>query len=77
MTWVESDGYLTSEFEFPDFTTAFGFMTRVAFIAERLNHHPEWSNVYGKVTIRLTTHDEGNVVTDLDHKFAAAVDALT
>ena len=76
MSWVEGDGYLTGEFEFADFTTAFGFMTRVAFIAERLNHHPEWSNVYNKVTIRLTTHDEGNIVTDLDREFAAAVDAL-
>lgn len=76
MSWQQDSGYLTRELEFADFTEAFSFMTRVAFIAERLNHHPEWSNVYNKVTIRLTTHDEGNVVTDLDRAFADAVDAL-
>ncbi len=76
MSWVEADDYLTKEFNFANFTTAFAFMTRVAFIAEKLNHHPEWSNVYGNVTIALTTHDAGNTVTDLDREFAAAVDAL-
>ena len=76
MSWNESDGRLSREFAFGSFTEAFAFMTRVAFIAEKLNHHPEWSNVYNKVTIELTTHDEGNVVTELDRQFAAAVDAL-
>lgn len=76
MAWDESNGYLTRDIEFANFTAAFAFMTRVAFLAERLNHHPEWSNVYNKVTIRLTTHDDGNIVTDLDREFAEAVDTI-
>lgn len=76
MSWIEEDGKLTATFTFASFREAFGFMTRVAFIAEELNHHPEWSNVYGTVTIDLTTHDAGNTVTDLDHQFAKAVDAI-
>lgn len=76
MSWSENDGRLRREFEFGSFTEAFGFMTRVAFVAERLNHHPEWSNVYNRVVIELTTHDAGNVVTELDRQFAAAVDEI-
>ena len=76
MSWTESDGALEREFKLASFTEAFAFMTRVAFIAEELNHHPEWSNVYNRVTIRLTTHDAGSVVTDLDRTMAARVDAL-
>ncbi|MGI9607510.1 MAG: 4a-hydroxytetrahydrobiopterin dehydratase [Acidimicrobiales bacterium] len=76
MSWTEDDGYLSREFTFANFPEAFAFMTRVAFIAEKLGHHPEWSNVYNRVSIRLTTHDEGNVVTDNDRQFADAVDAL-
>ena len=76
MSWTESDGALEREFKLGSFTEAFAFMTRVAFIAEELNHHPEWSNVYNRVTIRLTTHDAGSVVTDLDRTMAARVDAL-
>ncbi len=76
MTWKESDSALEREFTFADFPQAFAFMTRVAFIAEELNHHPEWSNVYNRVSIRLTTHDAGNLVTDLDRTMAAEIDAL-
>ena len=76
MTWNETDGALEADFEFGSFTEAFAFMTRVAFVAESMNHHPEWSNVYNRVTIRLTTHDDGNVVTDLDRTMAAEIDAL-
>lgn len=76
MTWTESDGRLTKDFEFEDFPAAFAFMTRVAFLAEKLHHHPEWSNVYNKVSIALTTHEQGNTVTDYDREFAAAVDKL-
>lgn len=76
MSWNESDGALQREFEFGSFAEAFAFMTRVAFIAESMNHHPEWSNVYSRVNIRLTTHDDGNVVTDHDRNMAAAIDAL-
>ena len=76
MPWDESDGRLHREFLFGDFTEAFAFMTRVAFVAERLGHHPDWSNTYNRVVISLTTHDDGNVVTENDRKFAAAVDEL-
>lgn len=74
--WTEDNGYLTRTFEFGSFREAFAFMTHVAFVAEEHNHHPEWSNVYNKVTISLTTHDEGNVVTDYDRKFAEAIDVI-
>ncbi|MGB3736287.1 MAG: 4a-hydroxytetrahydrobiopterin dehydratase [Ilumatobacter sp.] len=76
MAWSETGGALEREFTFASFTEAFGFMTRVAFVAEELNHHPEWSNVYSRVTIRLTTHDEGSTVTDIDHTMAKRIDAL-
>lgn len=72
--WTTSDYKLTKTFEFKDFKQAFSFMTAVAFEAESLNHHPNWSNVYNKVTIELTTHDAGNQVTDKDHQLAKAVD---
>ncbi|MFN3258479.1 MAG: 4a-hydroxytetrahydrobiopterin dehydratase [Ilumatobacter sp.] len=76
MAWIETDGALTQDFEFANFREAFGFMTRVAFIAEEFDHHPEWTNVYGRVSIRLTSHDAGNTVTDRDHAVAAAIDRL-
>lgn len=74
--WVERDGSLHREFEFADFSEAFAFMTRVALLAERADHHPEWSNVYHRVSITLTTHDAGNTVTDADRALAAAIDRL-
>jgi len=74
--WLEKDHALVREFQFNDFSEAFAFMTRVAFLAEQLNHHPEWSNVYNRVTIRLSTHDAGNVVTEKDRQLAAAIDKL-
>jgi 4a-hydroxytetrahydrobiopterin dehydratase len=74
--WQEIDNKLKREFEFSDFQEAFAFMTRVAFIAEKMNHHPNWSNVYNRVTIELTTHDAGNTVTDRDKKLAKAIDSL-
>ena len=76
MTWVERDGALHQTFEFADFTEAFAFMTRVAFAAERLGHHPDWSNSWNRVSISLTTHDAGNVVTDGDRALAAAIDDI-
>jgi len=75
-SWNEADGALMREFRFASFADAFAFMTRVAFIAEELGHHPEWSNVYDRVSIRLTTHDAGNAVTDLDRTMAARIDAI-
>lgn len=74
--WKEADNKLTRTFEFDDFVEAFGFMAQVAIRAEKMNHHPNWSNVYNKVTIELTTHDAGNTVTDKDRKLAAAIDDL-
>ncbi|TVR79439.1 MAG: pterin-4-alpha-carbinolamine dehydratase [Chitinophagaceae bacterium] len=74
--WKEENNELVKEFEFDDFRAAFAFMTRVAFIAEELQHHPNWQNVYNKVTIRLSTHDAGNVVTDKDRKLAKEIDRL-
>lgn len=76
MSWDEVDGALTREFRFESFVDAFTFMTQVAFIAEDMGHHPEWSNVYDRVSIRLTTHDAGNSVTDLDRTMAARIDAV-
>lgn len=74
--WNEENNRLVRTFEFKDFTQAFSFMTRVAIVAEKMDHHPNWSNVYNKVTIELTTHDAGNVITDKDRKLAAAIDEL-
>ncbi|SHM60622.1 4a-hydroxytetrahydrobiopterin dehydratase [Cyclobacterium lianum] len=75
--WKENNNKLTQTFEFKDFTEAFAFMTRVAFLAESHGHHPNWSNVYNKVSIELTTHDKGNTITDKDRKLARAIDELT
>ncbi len=74
--WTEENNKLTQTFVFRNFTEAFGFMTRVALIAEKMDHHPDWSNVYNKVTINLSTHDAGNTVTDKDRKLAASIDKL-
>ena len=67
---------LHKQFKFKDFSEAFSFMTRIAFLAEKMNHHPDWSNVYNTVSIRLNTHDAGGVVTEKDRKLALAIDAL-
>ncbi|OEK02847.1 4a-hydroxytetrahydrobiopterin dehydratase [Roseivirga sp. 4D4] len=74
--WNEVDNKLVRTFEFKDFIEAFGFMTRVAIAAEKMDHHPNWSNVYNKVTIELTTHDAGNIVTDNDRNLAQIIDNL-
>jgi 4a-hydroxytetrahydrobiopterin dehydratase len=74
--WVEIDNKLYQQFSFPDFSKAFAFMTRVAIAAEKMDHHPTWKNTYNKVEIWLSTHDAGDIVTDKDHKLAAAIDKL-
>lgn len=74
--WQETEKGLYRSFEFPDFSTAFAFMTRVALAAEKMNHHPSWHNTYNKVEIWLSTHDAGGAVTDKDRKLAAEVDGL-
>ncbi|TXE14494.1 4a-hydroxytetrahydrobiopterin dehydratase [Algoriphagus aquimarinus] len=75
--WIEEDNKLKKSFKFKDFQEAFAFMTRVAFLAEAHNHHPNWSNVYNTVEIELTTHDSGNKVTKKDHALAKAIDELS
>ena len=74
--WEEKNNKLQKNFEFKDFVRAFSFMTRVAFTAEKMNHHPYWINVYNRVEIFLNTHDAGNTVTERDHKLAKKIDAL-
>ncbi len=74
--WKEEDNKLKRSFEFKNFVEAFSFMTKVAIVAEKMDHHPNWSNVYNTVSIELSTHDAGNVVTDRDHKLAEAIDQL-
>ncbi|MEZ0487314.1 4a-hydroxytetrahydrobiopterin dehydratase [Fibrella aquatica] len=74
--WQETDNKLVRHFTFADFTEAFAFMTRVALIAEKMDHHPFWTNVYNKVTIELTTHDAGDIVTEKDRTLAAAIDKI-
>lgn len=74
--WIEKDNRLTKSFEFKNFIEAWGFMNKVALLAEKANHHPEWSNVYNKVNISLTTHDKGNQVTQYDRDLATAIDAV-
>ena len=75
--WTEENNQLSQTYVFRNFTEAFGFMTKVALIAEKMDHHPNWNNVYNKVTIHLSTHDAGNTVTEKDRKLAAAIDKLT
>lgn len=72
----ENNNTLSATFTFNDFMEAFAFMTEVAFYAEKQNHHPNWSNVYNKVKIELTTHDSGNIVTEKDHKLAQSITTI-
>ena len=74
--WKEENNTLYRSFNFADFNAAFAFMTRVALIAEKMDHHPTWTNTWNKVEIWLSTHDAGNVVTEKDRKLAAAIDTL-
>jgi 4a-hydroxytetrahydrobiopterin dehydratase len=74
--WQEINNKLYRSFKFKDFSEAFAFMTRVALLAERNNHHPTWTNTYNKVEIWLNTHDAGDVVTDKDKELAADIDKL-
>ena len=75
--WKPAEGRdaITRSFKFADFSQAFGFMTRVALAAEKLDHHPEWSNVWNRVAITLTSHDAGGL-TELDVKLAKIIDGL-
>jgi 4a-hydroxytetrahydrobiopterin dehydratase len=71
--WQAKGEAITRKFEFADFNAAFAFMTRVALLAEKMDHHPEWSNVYNKLDVTLSTHDAGGV-TDKDVKMAKAME---
>lgn len=76
MTWTEADNQLQATFVFKDFSQAFAFMTEVAMLAEKQDHHPNWYNVWNRVEIRLSTHSAGNVVTDRDRKLAVGIDKI-
>ena len=74
--WTVENEKLHKEFQFDSFVEAFGFMAQVALIAESMNHHPEWFNVYNRVTVDLATHDAGGI-SALDFELAKKVDALS
>lgn len=74
--WKEENNKLYKKFQFKNFSEAFAFMTRVAIEAEKMNHHPEWKNVYNTVEVWLSTHDAGDIVTEKDKKLADKIDAL-
>ena len=74
--WTVEDGKLHKEYQFDTFVTAFGFMTQLALVAESMNHHPEWFNVYNRVTIDLMTHDAGGI-SELDFQWAKQADSIS
>lgn len=74
--WDKTGNTLYRKFVFADFSEAFSFMTRVALAAEKMNHHPLWTNVYNTVEIWLSTHDAGDIITDKDVMLAEKIDAL-
>jgi 4a-hydroxytetrahydrobiopterin dehydratase len=74
--WTGRVNGLAKTFTFADFRTAFAFMTQVAFAADRMDHHPEWTNVYNRVTVRLNTHSAGGRVTALDVALARQIEAI-
>ncbi len=76
MPFAEKNNALQAAFKFQDFRQAFAFMTEVAFAAEAAGHHPDWSNVYNTVFVKLTTHNAGNTVTQKDHDLAFAISKI-
>ncbi|HEY1061350.1 MAG: pterin-4-alpha-carbinolamine dehydratase [Sphingobacteriales bacterium 17-39-43] len=82
MEWIEvrdiekGEEYLKKEFKFKDFISAWAFMNKVALIAEKSGHHPDWSNSYNKVIIMLSSHDAGNKITEKDRNLADLIDKL-
>ncbi len=77
MSWKEENNTLKKNFKFKNFIEAWAFMTKVAMVAEKMDHHPEWTNVYNTVNITLTTHDKGNTITDKDRELAKKIDELS
>jgi 4a-hydroxytetrahydrobiopterin dehydratase len=76
MSWTEIDNALEKEWLFASFSEAFAFISQVALLAEKHNHHPEIQNTYNRVKLRLSTHDAGNTITEKDKRLATAIDAL-
>ena len=75
-SWKEANNKLYRKLEFKNFSEAFAFMTRVALAAEKMDHHPLWTNVYNTIEIWLSTHDAGDIVTTKDRELAKKIDAL-
>lgn len=76
MSWKEENDTLVKEFKFKDFAEAIAWMVKAGYAIEKLNHHPEWTNVYNTVKVKLTTHDAGNTVTDKDRELAKILDTI-
>ena len=74
--WKEENNKLTKTFVFKSFADAIAWMVKASFVIEKLDHHPEWSNIYNKVHVTLTTHDAGNTITEKDRKLAEILDSL-
>ncbi len=74
--WKEENNQLKRSFDFKNFIEAFAFMTKVAFVAEKMNHHPNWSNAYNKVAIALFTHDAKDTITAKDRSLAKEIDMI-
>jgi 4a-hydroxytetrahydrobiopterin dehydratase len=74
--WNEKNNTLHKKFKFQNFSEAFAFMTRVALEAEKMDHHPTWTNTYNELEISLSTHDAGDIVTEKDRKLAKKIDAI-
>lgn len=76
MEWREENNKLVKTYEFPSFANAMAWMIKASFAIEKLNHHPEWTNVYNKVHVVLTTHDAGNTITEKDRELAIVLDGI-
>ncbi|TAD96836.1 MAG: pterin-4-alpha-carbinolamine dehydratase [Bacteroidetes bacterium] len=74
--WTEQNNALYAKFSFQNFVQAFGFMTQIAILAEKMDHHPKWTNVYNQVEIWLTTHDANHTITEKDRNLAAQIDKI-
>ena len=74
-SWIIDNKMIKKEFKFDNFIDAFGFMSKVALLSEKMDHHPDWQNTYNKVKINLTTHDKGGITTN-DIKLAESIDKL-
>jgi 4a-hydroxytetrahydrobiopterin dehydratase len=74
--WIEENNSLVKKFSFKNFVEAFGFMSKVALIAEKMDHHPTWTNTYDRVKIVLNTHSAGSMVTEKDRALAEAIDKI-